>query len=46
VYKVDAVKPFNKILPVDVEQFDGFIEDELVITGVGFTNTEIDADVD
>jgi hypothetical protein len=46
VYEVDAVNPFKIILPVALAQFDGLVNDEVVITGVGFTTTIVDAVAD
>jgi hypothetical protein len=46
VYEVDAVNPFKIILPVALAQFDGLVNDELLIAGVGFTTTIVDAVAD
>ena len=34
------------MLPVELAQLDGLIDDELLITGVGFTTTIVDAVAD
>jgi len=43
VYDVDAVNPFKIMVPVALAQFDGLVNDELLIAGVGFTTTIVDA---
>jgi hypothetical protein len=46
VYEIDAINPFKIILPVALAQFDGLVNDELLIAGVGFTTTIVDAVAD
>ena len=43
MYDVDAVNPFKIMVPVALAQFDGLVNDELLIAGVGFTTTIVDA---
>jgi len=46
VYKVEAVNPFKIMVPVALAQFVGLVDDEVVIIGVGFTTTIVDAVAD
>ena len=46
MYKVDGVRPFKIMVPVALAQFVGFVDDEVVIAGVGFTTTIVDAVAD
>ena len=46
MYEVDAVNPFKIMVPVALAQFDGLVNDELLIAGVGFTTTIVDAGAD
>ena len=46
MYEVEAVNPFKIMLPVELAQFDGLVESELLIAGVGFTTTIVDAIAD
>ena len=46
MYAVDAVNPFKIMVPVALAQFVGLVNDELLIAGVGFTTTIVDAVAD
>ncbi len=46
MYGVNAVNPFKIMVPVELAQFVGLVDDEIPIAGVGFTTTIVDAVAD